>query len=103
MSGNASSAAQFRPRFAEPAWQGWNFAAGVQVATGWRTAYPRRSGSRLCEDASVDVAHVRHAAQRHGDVELLAEDFDRLGDAGFPARAQPVDVGAADHAGARAP
>ena len=51
---------------------------------------------------SVDVADVAHAAERHGDVELLAENLDRLGDAGFAAGAEAVDVGAADHAGARA-
>src|SRR5712691_11905533 len=105
--GNASTAAQFRPfEICRENRRQWNSAAALHESAQRSTTGLERVQAAhvlsLRDDASVDVAHAGHAAERHGDVELLAENLDRLGDAGFPARAQPIDVGAADHAGARA-
>jgi hypothetical protein len=56
----------------------------------------------LGENASVDLANASSASQSHRHVQLIADDFNRLGDTGLPACAQPVDVGSSDHARARA-
>src|SRR5438552_1932812 len=50
----------------------------------------------------VDVSHAARPAQRHGHIELRAEHFNRLRYAGLAAGAEAIDIGAADHARARA-
>src|SRR5205807_5320565 len=47
----------------------------------------------------VDLGNGVDAAQPHGGEELVANDVDCLGDAGFAAAAEAVNIGAADHAG----
>ena len=49
-----------------------------------------------------DILHAGGAGERHGHVELVAQDLDRPRDAGLPAGAQAVQIGTTDHAGARA-
>src|SRR4051794_216441 len=51
------------------------------------------------QHALVDLGDGVDAAQPHGDAEFVADDVDRLGDAGLAAGAEAVGEGAADHAG----
>ena len=50
----------------------------------------------------VDLGDGVDATQPHGGGELLAQNVERLGDAGLAAGAEAVGIGAADHAGLRA-
>ncbi len=64
---------------------------------------PRRSARRRPSDqARVDVAQARDTEQRHVARELGLQDLERLGDAGFSARAEPVEMRTAGRARARA-
>src|SRR5436190_22322678 len=58
--------------------------------------------SPLRDDAAVDIAHALHPAQRHGHVELARQNVDRGGDPRLAPGAEAVDIGAPNHAGARA-
>src|SRR2546428_2972516 len=69
----------------------------IRTEWGWKRPFSHRR-----DHPSIDIPHAAHPAERHGDVELLAEHLDRLGDAGLAAGAEAIDIGAADHAGARA-
>src|SRR6202011_5044731 len=57
---------------------------------------------KSCDHAPVDFGDAGDAGQRHADIELVADDLDGASDAGLPAGAKAIDVGAAAHAGARA-
>src|ERR1700704_1987854 len=63
---------------------------------------PPENCSRLGNQLPVDIPDAFPPAERQGHVELPAENLDRPGDAGLAAGAEAIDVGAADHAGARA-
>src|SRR5881394_906610 len=49
------------------------------------------------QDAAIHVADARAPAEGHGEVELLAQDLERLGHAGLAAGTEPVDECATDH------
>src|SRR2546423_14095215 len=68
------------------------------------TATPRTGlGARLAQnDIARHLRRICHAGQRHREIELFAQDFERLGDARLAVRAEAVKVRAADEAGARA-
>src|SRR5262249_23732374 len=68
----------------------------IDVAGAPRFTLPLRN------DAAVDLAHAFYPAQRHGHVELARENVDRGGDSCLASRAEAIDVGASDHARARA-
>ena len=54
------------------------------------------------QDGTVHGLDVGVAAKGHGDVQLLADDFQRFGHAGLAISAQAIQEGAADVAAARA-
>ena len=61
-----------------------------------------RQLASVCQHIPVDIADVPLAAERHGDIQLLADDIERGGHAGLAAGAEAVEEGAAD-IGALAP
>ena len=46
----------------------------------------------LDENASVDIANILSSGQGHRHVQLIADDFNRLGDTGLPASAVSVGL-----------
>src|SRR6478736_3758822 len=77
-----------------------SFAARTMAAAGARGRSARqplhRAFAPADEDVLVDIPDVAQAAERHGDVELLADDVERGGDALLAHGAEPVEEGAAD-------
>src|SRR5579862_6077345 len=51
------------------------------------------------EGAAVDLLDVLHAGQRHGDIELVADDLDGARNASLSPGAESVNVGPAAQAG----
>src|SRR3984885_7815128 len=52
-----------------------------------------------CQHMVVDLGDAVDAAQPHGHAEFIADDIDRLGDAGAAEGAEAINIGPADHAG----
>ena len=57
-----------------------------------------RTLASIREDVTIYRTDSIDACQRHGDVQLLADDLDRPGDAGLAAGAEAVNIGTADQA-----
>src|SRR5690349_6512049 len=70
----------------------------VEVCRGGRSGGKR---SRK-QDAAVDVCDIRAAAEGHREIELVADDLERLGYARLAHRAQTVQERAADIRATRA-
>src|SRR5262245_27778917 len=56
----------------------------------------RALGVVLHEDIGAYLLHIAQTAERHGDIEFLADDVEGFGHTGLAQRAEAVDVGAAD-------
>src|SRR5690242_2396808 len=78
-----------------------NSDVAVRAAAG-RPGLLRRVRRWTKDDVARDLRGVGHPGQRHRDAELVLQDLERLGDAGLTISAEPIEIGAADEAGAGA-